>query len=68
MAMTRSAANFMHALMAVLLGNLLYFSTEKYLPGPAQHVRFRTDLGTLVDFALCLAIFGLIKVIVRAQG
>jgi len=51
----------MHALVAVLAGNAAYFLLEKYLPAPARHVGFRTDLGTLVDFCFCLVIFVGIK-------
>ena len=59
--MSKSATNFMHALAAVLAGNAAYFLLEKQLPVQAQHIRFRTDLGTLVDFCFCLVIFGIIK-------
>ena len=54
--------------MAVLVGNAAYFLLEKYLPAPARHVSFRTDLGTLVDFCFCLAIFGVIKAFASRRG
>jgi hypothetical protein len=59
--MSKSARNFLHALLAVLLGNAVYFLLEKHLPAPAQHIRYKTDLGTLVDFWFCLVVFGVIK-------
>jgi hypothetical protein len=59
--MSKSASNFLQALLAVLVGNAAYFLLEKYLPAPARHVSFRTDLGTLVDFCFCLVVFGVIK-------
>ena len=59
--MSKSAINFLHALAAVLAGNAAYFLLEKHLPVAAQHIRFRTDLGTLVDFCFCLVAFGIIK-------
>jgi hypothetical protein len=59
--MSKSASNFLHALVAVLVGNAAYFLLEKHLPMWARHVGFRTDLGTLVDFCFCLVVFGLIK-------
>lgn len=68
MSMTKSAANFVHALAAVVGGNVLYFLTEKYLPERAQHVPFKTDLGTLVDFFFCLVIFGAIKTVAGKSG
>ncbi|MGO9127092.1 MAG: hypothetical protein ACLP6G_19680 [Terriglobales bacterium] len=61
--MSKSATNFSHALVAVLLGNAAYFLLERYLPVPAQHVRYRTDLGTLVDFWFCLVVFGVVKTV-----
>jgi len=59
--MSKSATNFMHALAAVLAGNAAYFLLEEHLPVQAQHIGFKTDLGTLVDFCFCLVMFGIIK-------
>ncbi|MFZ0802233.1 MAG: hypothetical protein WBQ09_03220 [Terriglobales bacterium] len=59
--MSKSATNFLHALAAVLVGNAAYFLMEGRLPLWARHVGFKTDLGTLVDFGLCLVVFVLIK-------
>jgi hypothetical protein len=59
--MSKSTTNFVHALAAVLAGNAAYFLLEKHLPAQARHIGFKTDLGTLVDFCICLAIFGIIK-------
>lgn len=61
--MTKSAAKFLQALLAVLAGNLLYFAVEKYLPPPMRHVSFRTDLGTVVDFLFCLVLYQVIKAV-----
>jgi hypothetical protein len=61
--MSKSAANFIHALVAVLVGNAAYFMLERYLPPGARHVPFETDLGLVVDFWFCLVVFGLIKTI-----
>ena len=61
--MSKSASNFLQALLAVLVGNAAYFLLEKHLPAVARHVRYKTDLGTLVDFWFCLAVFGLIKTV-----
>jgi hypothetical protein len=59
--MSKSISNFIHALVAVLAGNALYFALERYLPVRAQHVAFKIDLGTVVDFWFCLVVFGVIK-------
>ena len=47
-------------LMAVLLGNVLYFALMPKLPGIVQHAPSRLDLGLLVDFCVCAAIFVLL--------
>ena len=61
--MSKSAANFLHALVAVLAGNAVYFLLEKYLPASARHSPFKIDLGMLVDFWFCLVVFGIIKTV-----
>jgi hypothetical protein len=53
--------NFWRSLLAVLAGNLIYYSVERYLPEPAQHQIYRIDWGLAVDFWLCLACYGLVK-------
>jgi hypothetical protein len=64
---SQSAINFVHALVAVLGGNIAYFSLEKYLPARAHHMLFTLDLGVVVDFWFCLVIFGIIKTIARLR-
>jgi hypothetical protein len=61
--MSKATANFMHALGAVLAGNVAYFLLMKYLPPRARHVPLQIDLGLVVDFCLCLVAFGLIKTV-----
>ena len=56
-----AVANFVQALVAVLAGNVLYFLLAPHLPPPARHVPPRVDLGMLVDFWVCLVIFGALK-------
>jgi hypothetical protein len=52
--------NFVESLIAVLAGNLIYFLLMPYLPPAARHTH-RYDLGVVVDFWICLVVFGLIK-------
>jgi hypothetical protein len=67
--MSKSATNFIHALVAVLAGNAAYFLLVKYLPPQVRHVPFRIDLGLIVDFWLCLVVFGTIKTVAgRRRG
>jgi len=61
--MSKSTANFLHALVAVLAGNAVYFVLESHLPARARHVPFRIDLGIIVDFWFCLVAFGIIKTV-----
>jgi hypothetical protein len=53
--------NFVEALAAVVLGNVLYFVLKPSLPAIAQHHPFHMDLGMLVDFWFCLVAWGLIR-------
>jgi hypothetical protein len=64
--MSKSVANFVHALAAVLVGNAAYFLLVRYLPPWAHHSLFQIDLGMVVDFCICLVVLGLIKAIARA--
>jgi hypothetical protein len=53
--------NFLEAFLAIVLGNVVYFLLMPSLPVVARHHRFHVDLGTLVDFWLCLVAYGLIR-------
>jgi len=53
--------NFIQALAAIILGNVVYFLLEPSLPRIAQHQLFRPDLGMLIDFWFCLVAYGLIR-------
>jgi len=49
--------------LAVLLGNIIYFAAAPALPPSLQHQLFRPDLGLLLDFVVCAAVFGLIRLV-----
>ena len=53
--------NFLQALLAIILGNVVYFALLPSLPPAARHRPFRPDLGTLLDFGFCLMAYGLIR-------
>jgi len=59
--------NFFEALVAVMVGNLIYFFVMPHLPAGAQHRTFRQDWGIVVDFAICLVIFWIVKVVARRR-
>lgn len=52
--------------VAVLVGNLLYFFVlMPYLPPAGRHQPDRLDLGLIVDFWVCVVIYGLVELIDR---
>ena len=63
MSLTR---NLLEAAIGVIAGNAIYFLVLwPHLPAHARHEVYRLDLGLVVDFWLCAACFGLIKLIGR---
>ena len=54
-------AQWMKFLVAILLGNALYFALSPHLPPAAQHRSWTGDLGTVVDFWFCLLVYGLLE-------
>ena len=55
------SSNFVQSLLAVLLGNAVYYILMPSLPPAARHKLFQPDLGLLVDFWFCVVAFGLIR-------
>jgi hypothetical protein len=53
--------NFLQALLAIILGNIVYFVLVPSLPPVARHHPFRMDLGIVIDFSFCLLAYGLIR-------
>jgi len=53
--------NFVQSLLAVLLGNAVYYVLMPSLPPAARHRLFQPDLGLVVDFWFCLVAYGLIR-------
>jgi hypothetical protein len=56
-----SRAQWTKYLIAILLGNGLFFALSPYLPPTAQHRSWAIDLGTVVDFWFCLLVYGLLE-------
>ncbi len=52
--------NLVQALLAVILGNVVYFLLAPSLPLP-RHSPFQLDAGLVVDFWFCLVAYGLIR-------
>lgn len=56
-------------LIAILVGNAIYYlSLAPHLPESLRHQGFQIDLGVFVDFAVCVAVYGLIRLGVRLNG
>jgi hypothetical protein len=54
---------FWRSLIAVLVGNAIYFGIERFLPPRAQHHLYQVDWGLAVDFWICVAVYGIIRLI-----
>ncbi len=54
--------------IAVIAGNLLYFFVlMPHLPPAGRHRPDRLDLGLLVDFWVCVVVYGVIELIDRRR-
>ncbi len=60
--MSRTAAKWIKYLLAIVLGNGLYFALNPHLPPPARYNASQfMSLGTVVDFWFCLLVYGLLE-------
>jgi hypothetical protein len=49
-------------LAAILVGNAIYYlSLQPHLPDAMRHKLYNADLGLLVDFVVCVGVYGLIR-------
>jgi hypothetical protein len=53
--------NLLQTLLAIILGNVVYFVLIPSLPPVARHRPFLLDLGMVLDFWFCLVAYGLIR-------
>ena len=53
--------NFLQTLLAIVLGNVVYFLLVPSLPPAARHHPLQLDLGMVIDFWFCLVAYGLIR-------
>ncbi len=59
---------FLKSLAAVLIGNAVYFLLlSPLLPPLARHQAFRLDLGLVVDFWVCLVVWGTLELVLRRR-
>lgn len=60
--------NFWRSLLAVLLGNAVYFLLMPHLPPDVRHAPNRLDPGLGLDFLICAAIYILINLLDRRRS
>lgn len=60
--------NFWTSLVAIVTGNALYFLLLfPHLPPSGRHRVNAIDLGLLIDFWVCVAVYGLIRLVLRLK-
>jgi hypothetical protein len=57
----------LQALLAIILGNIVYFLLWPSLPLAARHRPFHVDLGMILDFGFCLLIYGIIRSLQKSR-
>ena len=56
------------SLLAILLGNVIYFlAILPHVPLAGRHRAFKLDLGLLLDFWTCVACWGVIEMLDRRR-
>ncbi|MGZ4839060.1 MAG: hypothetical protein ACXVZR_10965 [Terriglobales bacterium] len=61
-------SNFLKSLVAVVAGNAIYFLViMPLLPPAGRHGIARIDLGLVIDFWVCLLVFGVIELFARRR-
>jgi hypothetical protein len=61
-------ARLLTSLVAVVVGNAIYFLViMPLLPPAGRHGIARIDLGLVIDFWVCLVVYGIIEVILRRK-
>jgi hypothetical protein len=54
--------------LAIVGGNLLYFfALMPHVPEAGRHLPDRLDLGLVVDFWVCVAVYGVIEMVDRKR-
>jgi hypothetical protein len=53
--------NLLQTLLAIILGNVVYFVLIPSLPPVVRHRPFHLDLGMVLDFWFCPVAYGLIR-------
>lgn len=62
--MSSRSKRWIKYLIAVVVGNVVYFSFESHLPPAAQHQPYHADLGMFVDLWFCVVAYGLLELLI----
>ncbi len=63
------ACNILKSLVAVVVGNVIYFFLlMPLLPAAGRHQIFRADWGLVIDFWVCVAVYGILELWRRKTG
>ncbi len=63
-----SLRRWLEYLIAILVGNAIYyFSLQPHLPPIWRHPSAKIDLGLFLDFVVCVAVYGLIRLGIYVQ-
>jgi hypothetical protein len=64
-----TAIRWLEYLVAILLGNAIYYlSLAPHLPQGLRHQGFEIDGGVIVDFAVCVAVYWLLRLGIHLNG
>ncbi len=61
MSKTCVQVKLLQMLLAIILGNVVYFLLLPSLPPVVRHRPYQIDLGMMVDFWFCLVAYGLMR-------
>jgi hypothetical protein len=61
--LTPRAKRLIKYLVAIVIGNLIYFVLAPHLPPEVRHRPYRADIGLFVDLWFCVAVYGLIELL-----
>lgn len=50
-------------ILAILAGNVIYLLIEPALPAWLRHRLYRADPGVLLDFLICAAMYGIVRLL-----
>lgn len=61
--MEKRTKRWIKYLIAIVVGNIIYFSVESHFPPVAQHRPYHADLGMFIDLWFCVAVYGLLELL-----